>query len=137
MKKCFKVLLLAFALMLCAVPAFAHNATVTETEGTVLEFGYSTGDIMSGARVYVYDADGEEIATGQTNSKGLFDYGDYVGEAFEITANDGEGHLATFEVGADGSGDTDSGVGTSQIAGIAIVIVLVAVVGVVLKRKKK
>lgn len=137
MKKCFKVIMLAFALMLCAVPAFAHNATVTELEGTVLEFGYSTGDIMSGARVYVYDADGEELATGQTNSKGLFDYGEYVGDVAEVTANDGEGHLVTFEVGDVASAQDEGGISSSQIAGIAIVLVIVAAVGVSLKRKKK
>lgn len=87
-----------FMIILSNTFVFAHSATITEIEGTTLEFGFSDGSIMAGAKVYIYDSNGENIAISKTNSKGIYDYAEFVDTAVEIVGNDGEGHIVSYDV---------------------------------------
>ena len=100
-----KKLIRALALMVVLIlgsgnltTALAHNALAESLGGTYVQFSYSDGTAIKGAKIVVQDADGEALGAGKTDSDGIYNYADYEGKAAKIIMNDGEGHLVEYDV---------------------------------------
>ena len=91
---------LAVVMLVCLSTqiVLAHACSYVELGGTKIQFIFSDGTPMSGAKIIVTGADEERLGTGITSKEGIYDYVDYAGAAVSIAANDGEGHMCTYEV---------------------------------------
>lgn len=99
MKKYNKIFLIVFASLLLNIKtAYAHACYVNELGGTYLQFTFSGGALISGARITVYDADGNQIGVGKTDSQGIYSYEKLIDNASKITMNDGQGHSVSYTV---------------------------------------
>lgn len=92
-------LMLAVVLFCGLTPtALAHNASAVSLGGTYVQFSYSDGTLIKGAKIVVQDSNGETLGAGKTDSNGIYNYADYEGSAFKIIMNDGEGHMVEYTV---------------------------------------
>lgn len=78
--------------------ASAHNVLVESLGGTYLLYSYSDGTLVKGAKIIIQDENGEALGADKTTSEGLYNYAEYEGTAAKIIMNDGEGHVAEYEV---------------------------------------
>jgi len=97
-----RITVLMVSLLACTgmllTTAAAHSCLATELGGTYVQFSYSDGTLIKGAKIIVQDAAGETLGTDKTNSNGVYNYADYADTAAKVIMNDGEGHVFEYEV---------------------------------------
>ena len=85
----------------------AHGVLSKEVETGKVRFSYDDDSPMSGGYISVYDKDGKEIATGQTDDDGMFDFSKYENVG-KITVTDTFGHHRTHVIAAEHQDQTPS-----------------------------
>lgn len=84
-----------------SVCLYAHGILSKETETGKVRFSYDNGSPMASGFIDVYDKDGKEIAKGQTDAEGAFDYSMYENVG-KISVSDTQGHHQTHVIGGAG-----------------------------------
>lgn len=97
-KKMMVIVLTMMTLCCASITAFAHSCSCTELGGTYLLFAYSDGTVVKGGKIIIQDENGDTIATSKTDRDGIYNYEEYVDTAAKIVMNDGEGHVAEYEI---------------------------------------
>jgi ABC-type Zn2+ transport system, periplasmic component/surface adhesin len=116
---------------------YAHGVLSKEIEAGKIKFSYDDNSPLANGYIDVYDKDGKEIAKGQTNADGVFDFSKYE-NAGKISVSDVHGHHQTHVIGEQGhshSGDHshdhdhshDRHSGNKQPAIIVVVAILLTV----------
>ncbi|MCR4963719.1 MAG: hypothetical protein K6B40_07565 [Firmicutes bacterium] len=154
------VLLLAAVLVLgLSAAAWAHACVVEELGGAYLQFSYSDGTAMNGAKVIIQDAGGATLGTDKTSREGVYSYEEFAGQAAKVVVNDGEGHVVEYEVPAemppvtdatpaaeagdaadtavDATGGAGSGMNGVAIAGIAAVVAAAVIIALLFAKRGK
>ena len=75
----------------------AHGVLSKEIETGKVRFSYDDDSPMPRGYIGVYDKDGKEIATGQTDDDGMFDFSEYE-NVDKITVTDTFGHHQTHVI---------------------------------------
>ncbi len=123
MKKGLSILTFLMILMVFQSPTYAHKLLLEPLEEGLIEVKYEDGKVPSQMQMTVYDASGEEVAKGFLEADGSFRYDSKV--AAKIVADDGMGHLLTWEVGS--KGVSSGGWGKYlKMAGVILVFIGVA-----------
>ena len=118
----------------------AHGVLSKEIETGKVRFSYDDDSPMSRGYISVYDKDGKEIATGQTDDDGTFDFSKYE-NVEKITVTDTFGHHQTHVIAAaqqDQTTDNEHAHGNQHYwTTIIVVVALLAVAAVFYLGKKK
>lgn len=121
-------LVLAITLMvgLFSGEVFAHAMTLKEIEPGHLQAEYDGGGISERTVITLYDADGNELESGNVDADGNFKFDPSI-EWAKAEAADGMGHAVEIE----------RGVETKEIPKVPVVVAVLVVVGFILFRSKK
>lgn len=95
--------LLSALIVLLIVPGTlqAHGLSSTEPEPGKVKFTFDDGHPVANGYVGVYDKDGREIATGQADAEGMYDFSSHEG-AVKISIADVHGHHLEHVIGGGG-----------------------------------
>ena len=95
----FSIIAWAALIVMGHVTLSAHGVLSKEIETGKVRFFYDDDSPMSRGYISVYDKDGKEIATGQTDNEGMFDFSEYE-NVDKITVTDTFGHHQTHVIEA-------------------------------------
>jgi len=95
----FSVIAWVVLIIMGHVTLTAHGVLSKEIETGKIRFSYDDDTPMSRGYISVYDKDGKEIATGQTDDEGIFDFSEYK-NVNKITVTDTFGHHQTHVIAA-------------------------------------
>ena len=136
----FSIIAWAALIIIGHVTLSAHGVISREIETGKVQFSYDDDSPMSRGYINVYDKDGKEIATGQTDDDGMFDFSEYENVG-KITVTDTFGHHQTHIIAA---AQQDQTISHEHSHGnhhhwitIIVVAVLLAVAAVFYLGKKK
>ena len=119
--------------------SYAHGVLSDEPQPGIIRFSYDDGSPIPDGYISVLGADGSEIATGQSDDDGVFDYSQYE-NAHKITISDAYGHsashLVTKTVQSEPVGTPEKPTNYGQTV-IVITILLVVAAGFYYWNKKK
>ncbi len=97
-QKRFKIFILCSLLILLpASPVFAHLMLIEPVEEDKVRVVFDDGSIARHAEVVVYDYNEEEVARGDVDDEGYFEYDPEKAEF--LVADDGFGHRAEYVLG--------------------------------------
>lgn len=115
---------------------YAHGVLSEEVETGKIRFSYDDGSPMAHGYVSVIDKEGREIAAGQADADGLFDYSKHENAA-GVSVSDIHGHHRTHTIEADRNAhpaspahDHDRHSGGNTPVVIAVVAVLLAIAAI-------
>lgn len=120
---------------------YAHGVVSQQIGSGKVKFLYDDDTPLANGYVTVYGADGNEIATGQTDADGVFDYTMYENAA-KVSISDVYGHHLTHEIGVSQNRSTEHhdhhspGTGNSFFVTVTVVAVLAAVAVLFSRRRK-
>lgn len=77
---------------------YAHGVFSKEPESGKVRFFYDDDSPVAHGHISVYDKDGKEIATGQADAEGTFDYSKYENVG-NVSVSDTHGHKRTHVIG--------------------------------------
>ena len=114
----------------------AHGVLSKEVETGKVRFSYDDDSPMASGFVNVYDKDGKEIATGQTDDDGMFDFSKYENVS-KITVTDTYGHHQTHAIEAAQQDQTTDHARNHHLVTIVVVAALLAIAAIFYLGKKK
>lgn len=94
----FPTVTLMAVLIMGHVPLSAHGVLSKDVESGKIKFSFDNGAPLANGYVSVHDKDGQEIAIGQTDVDGIFDFSKYENVG-KVTVADTHGHHRTHVIG--------------------------------------
>lgn len=131
--KNFRILPLIIMLtMILSVPVYAHRMIIQPIEAGVIEVKYADGSFSARTEVTVYDENDQIIEQGKLDEEGKFYYEEENNPSY-IIADDGMGHMDTWEVGSEVKVETMA----SKLLKIGLVLIGFLGVAFIFTKKKK